>query len=261
VFDIDASWNRISQLDRDRLFSDIATSRVTPDIDNMALGEREARQIRHLLGQVTPNIDNMALGEAKEFDLAVMHVDMDDFTGVTGHLSNKDKLRLLNIYLSELTAVIRDYSGFVEKYVGDGISAMFGVGKGGPEAVKNAVECAMTIQAEIKHVMGGYFEKVGLPSFTCSIGMDYGTIWVARVGVKEMNQLTLVGNEVSIAKNLEELAGRGEIFVGECIKARLGQKRQKYCDRQPPNQNFKWELDGKRYRYYEYDGRWVVSNE
>lgn len=237
MFDIDTPLNRISQLDRDRLFSDIATGRVTPDIDNMALGE------------------------AKEFNLAVMHVDMDDFTGVTGRLSNKDKLRLLNIYLSELTAVIRDYSGFVEKYVGDGISALFGVGKGGPEAVKNAVECAITIQAEIEHVMGGYLEKIGLPSFTCSVGMDYGTIWVARVGVKGMNQLTLVGNEVSLAKNLEELAGRGEIFVGERIKARLSQKRQEYCDRQPPNQNFKWELDGKRYRYYKYDGRWVVSNE
>ena len=237
MFDIDASWNRISQLDRGRLFEDVAAGRVRPDADRMDLGE------------------------PKKFSLAVMHVDMDDFTGVTGKLSNKDKLRLLNIYLSDITAVIRDHRGFIEKYVGDGISALFGVGKGGPEAVKNAVECAMTIQAEIEHVMGRYLEKIGLPSFTCSIGMDYGTIWVARVGVKGMNQLTLVGNEVSIAKNLEELAGRGEVFVGECIKARLSQRRQKYCYLQPPNQNFKWELDRKRYRYYKYDGRWVVNNE
>ena len=229
--------NRIFQLDRDRQFSDIAT------------------------GRVTPNIDGMALGEAKEFNLAVMHVDMDNFTGVAVDLSNKDKLRLLNIYLSELTAVIRDHDGFVEKYVGDGISALFGVGKGGPEAVKNAVECALTIQAKIKHVMGKYLERIGLPTFTCSIGMDYGTIWVARVGVKGMNQATLVGNEVSIAKNLEELAGRGEIFVGERFKVRLSQKRQEYCDRQPPNQNFKWVLNGKRYCYYKYDSEWVVDNE
>ena len=231
------SRNRIFQLDRDRQFSDIAT------------------------GRVTPNIDGMALGEAKEFNLAVMHVDMDNFTGVTVDLSNKDKLRLLNIYLSELTAVIRDHDGFVEKYVGDGISALFGVGKGGPEAVKNAVECAMTIQAEIKHVMGKYLERIGLPTFTCSIGMDYGTIWVARVGVKGMNQLTLVANEVSLAKKLEELAGRGEIFVGERFKSRLSQKRQEYCKRQPSNQNFKWVLEGKRYHYYKYGGLWVVRNE
>lgn len=237
MFDIGMLWNRISQLDRDRLFSDIATGRVTPDIDGMALGE------------------------AKEFSLAVMHVDMDNFTGVTGRLPNKDKLRLLNIYLSELTAVIRDHDGFVEKYVGDGISALFGVGKGGPEAVKNAAECAMTIQADIKHVMGKYLERIDLPTFTCSIGMDYGTIWVARVGVKRMSQLTLVGNEVSIAKELEELAGHGKTFVGECFKTRLSQKRQEYCKRQPPNRNFKWELKGKRYPYYKYCGRWVVDNE
>ena len=168
MFDIDAYWNRISQLDRDRIFRDIATGRATPDVDNMALGE------------------------AKEFELAVMHVDMDNFTGVTASLENKDKLRLLNIYLSELTASIRDYDGFVEKYVGDGISALFWVGKGEPETAKNAIECAMTIQAEIKHIMSGYLQEIGLPTFTCSMGIDYGTIWVARVDVKGMNQLTLV---------------------------------------------------------------------
>ena len=202
----------------------------------------------------------MALGEAKEFYLAVMHVDMDDFTGVTGKLSNKGKLRLLNIYLSEITAVIRDHHGFIEKYVGDGISALFGVGKGGPEAVKNAVECAMTIQAEIEHVMGKYLEKIGLPSFTCSIGIDYGTIWVARVGVKGMNQLTLVGNEVSIAKELEELAGPGEIFVGECLQIRLPYEYKKYCEEQPRDQDFDWTIDSRPYSYYKYTGYWVVRD-
>ena len=239
MFDIDASWNRISQLDRGRLFQDVAAGRVTPDIDNMALGE------------------------AKEFGLAVMHVDMDNFTGVTGDLSNKDKLRLLNIYLSDLTAVIRDHGGFIEKYVGDGITALFGAGKSESEAAKNAVECAMTIKAEIGHVMSGYLKEIGLPTFTCSIGMDYDVIWVARVGVRGMNQLTLVGNKVSLAKNLEELAGDGETMVGKDIWARLGKKYQGYCKRQPKSKRFKWKIkeSKKPYPYYKYSGKWVVPNE
>lgn len=236
MFDIDASWNRISQLDRGRLFEDVAAGRVRPDADRMDLGE------------------------PRKFNLAVMHVDMDDFTGVTGDLSNKDKLRLLNIYLSDITAIIRDHDGFIEKYVGDAISALFGVGKDGPEAVKDAVECAMTIQAEIKHVMGEYLEKIGLPSFTCSIGMDYGIIWVARVGVKGMNQLTLVGNEVSIAKNLEELAGNGKILVGECICVRLPPEYKRHCKQQPRRRGFKWTRSGRPYPYYKYVGRWVVRD-
>lgn len=236
MFDIDASWNRISQLDRGRRFRDIAAGRVTPDIDNMALGE------------------------AKEFGLAVMHVDMDNFTGVTGGLSNKDKLRLLNIYLSDLTAVIRDHGGFIEKYVGDGITALFGAGKSESVTAKNAVDCAITIQTEIEYVMGEYLKNIRLPAFTCSIGVDYGTIWVARVGIRGMNQLTLVGNEVSLAKNLEELAGHGEIFVGDCLQSRLPLEYKKYCEEQPRHPDFHWNINGKPYPYYKYTGRWVVRD-
>ena len=79
MLDINVSWNRIFQLDRGRRFRDIATGRATPDICNMDLGE------------------------AREFNLAVMHADMDNSTGVTRKLSYTGKLRLLNIYLSELT--------------------------------------------------------------------------------------------------------------------------------------------------------------
>lgn len=239
MLDINASWNRISQLDRGRRFRDIATGRATPDISNMDLGE------------------------AREFNLAVMHADMDNSTGVTRNLSYTGKLRLLNIYLSELTAAVRSHGGFVEKYVGDGITALFGAGKGGPEAVKNAVECAMTIQAEAQHVMGKYLKKIGLSPFTCSIGMDYGTIWVARVGVRGASQLTLVGNEVNVAKELEELAEPGETFVGECFWSRLGKKYQGYCKRQPASEDFTWTLpDGNDpYPYYKYSGEWVVRNE
>ena len=237
MFDASNAWNRIRQLDCDRRFGDVAS------------------------GRVEPNIDDMALGEAKKFNIAVMHVDMDHFTEITGDLSNADKLRLLNIYLSDLTAVIRDHDGFIEKYVGDGITALFGAGKGGSEAVKNAIECAMTIQAEIEHAMGKYLRQIGLPSFTCSIGMDYGATWVARVGVRGSNQLTLVGNEVIIAKDLEELAGDGETLVGASIYSELSQKRQEYCERQPQSEDFSWELNDKPYPYYKYLGQWVVPGD
>lgn len=237
MFDTSTAWNRIRQMDAGRRFTDVAS------------------------GRVEPNIDDMALGEAKEFNLAVMHVDMDRFTETTASLSNKDKLRLLNIYLSDLTAVIRDHGGFVEKYVGDGITALFGAGRGEPEAVKSAVDCALTIQADIKHAMSKYLQRVGLPSFTCSIGMDYGTTWVARVGVRGSNQLTLVGNKVIVAKDLEELAKDAEIVVGARLYSGLPQKRQERCVLHPPSKDFKWKINGEPYLYYEYTGRWEVPNE
>ena len=229
--------NRIRQLDGGRRFSDISS------------------------GMSMPDVDHMGLGVAKRFRLAVMHVDMNGFTGIMTGLENRDKLRLLNIYLSEFSALVLHYDGFIEKYVGDGITALFGAGKNGEGAVMDAIECAMTMMAETKHAMGDYLCEIGLPRFTCSIGMDYGDIWVARVGVKGANQLTLVGDRASLAKNLEEIADDGKILVGGHFYNRLYDKYRGYCKRLPEREDFGWTSGKKAYPYYKYEGRWVVRDE
>ena len=199
----------------------------------------------------------MRLGEAKEFGLAVMHIDMNNFKKLSGNLSNDKKLRLLNIYFSELTHVIRDYDGFIEKYVGDSITALFGVGKNREQAVTNAVYCGLTILTEIYYTINGYLESIGLPKFSCSIGIDYGNIWVARTGVQGMNQLTLVGNEVSTAKQLEEFAGNHQIFVGGDAYAGLSKREQAFCKRQLDRDDFNWWTNGKKYPFYRYAAHWT----
>ena len=225
--------NRVKQFDQDRQFDDIVS------------------------GKAVPKIGDMGLGEAKEFGLAVMHVDMNNFKKLSGKLSNENKLRLLNIYLSELTHVIRDYDGFIEKYVGDGITALFGVKKNKEQAVADAVCCGLTILTEIYYTINKYLKSIGLPTFSCSIGIDYGDIWVARAGVQGMNQLTLVGNEVSIAKQLEEFAGNHQIFLGEQAYTGLSQREHGFCKRQLDRDDFIWEMNSKRYPFYHYDAHWT----
>ena len=197
--------NRIHQFDLDRQFDTIIS------------------------GRTIPKIGDMGLGQAKEFGLTVMHIDMNDFKELTSDLSNEQKLRFLNIYHSELAAVIREYDGFIEKYVGDGITALFGIGVNRNTAVRKATECGITILTDIKYVMNRYLESIHLPCFTCSVGLDYGEIWVARTGIKGMNQLTLVGNEVSISKQLEEFAGNNQIFLGHNAYLGLNDKLQSIC--------------------------------
>ena len=224
---------RITKFDTDRLF-----------IDNKQ-------------GQAIPKIENMKLGEAKEFDLAVMHVDMNNFKGLTGSLSNEQKLRFLNIYLSEFTHMIREHDGFIEKYVGDSITALFGVGKSNQDACLDAVRCGLSILTEVNYAMNAYLKSIGLPIFSCSIGIDFGPIWAARVGVQGMNQLTLVGNEVSIAKQLEEFAGNHQIFLGGGAYLNLNEHEQSLCKIQYQKKDFAWTwFQGKKYPFYHYDAHW-----
>lgn len=224
--------NRVKQFDQDRQFNNIAS------------------------GKTIPQIGDMRLGEAKEFGLAVMHVDMNGFKKLSGNLSNEKKLRLLNIYFSELTHVIRDYDGFVEKYVGDSITSLFGVRKNKEQAITDAVCCGLTILTEIYYTINGYLKSIDLPMFSCSIGLDYGNIWVARTGVQGMNQLTLVGNEVSVAKQLEEFAGNHQMFLGGNAYTGLAQDEQSFCKRQQDREDFNWEINHKKYPFYRYTAYW-----
>ncbi|QLH04772.1 hypothetical protein C5F49_05175 [Nitrosopumilus oxyclinae] len=225
--------NRIKQFDKDRLF------------------------VPNKQGQTIPKIENMRLGEAKEFNLAVMHVDMNNFKGLTGSLTNEQKLRFLNIYLSEFTHMIREYDGFVEKYVGDSITALFGVGKDDQQSCLDAVHCGLSMLTEVYYAMNTYLDSIGLPKFSCSIGIDFGSIWVARVGVQGMNQLTLVGNEVSIAKQIEEFAGNHQIFVGGGAYLNLNKHEQAICKIQNQRSDFNWTwFQGKKYPFYHYTAHW-----
>ena len=226
------SKNRIHQFDHDRQFDTIVS------------------------GRITPKIEDMGLGEAKEFRLVVMHIDMNNFKELTRDLSNEEKLRFLNIYHSGLAAVIRDYNGFIEKYIGDGITALFGVGMDENATALCAIDCGLTILTVIEYVMNGYLKSIQLPYFSCSIGLDYGTIWVARTGIKGMNQLTLVGNEVSIAKQLEEFAGDYEMFLGHDVYSRLSDREQSFCHRQGNRNDFLWGNNNKRYPFYKYTAHW-----
>ena len=97
---------------------------------------------------------------------------------------------------------------------------------------------------------------IDLPAFSCSIGIDYGDIWVARAGVQGMNQLTLVGNEVSIAKQLEEFAGNHKIFLGGRAYAGLTQEYQNFCRKQSDRVDFTWNINGQRYPFYHFNAWW-----
>ena len=71
-----------------------------------------------------------------------------------------------------------------------------------------------------------------------------------------MNQMTLVGNEVSVAKQLEEFAGNHQIFLGGNAYGGLSQKEQAFCKKQPERDDFNWQINNKRYPFYRYAAHW-----
>jgi class 3 adenylate cyclase len=219
--------------------------------------DNEKIQLDRHSGRVTPDIDKMAIGEAREFRLAVLNIDVNGYKNITNNLTNSQILRFLNTFHSEMAYLVRDYSGIVEKFVGDGITAVFGMEEDANLAVIHCINCAITMLTVIKYSINPYFRAIGLPEFTCSIGIDYGNVWLARTGIINFSQqFTLVGLEISIATKLMESAGANKILIGEEVYDNLSTTEKGYCVQLYAPQGWIWTRYKRQYYLYRYNGIW-----
>jgi class 3 adenylate cyclase len=108
-------------------------------------------------GTGEPNIENMKLGEARKFELAILHIDINDFKNKTRALKNEQYLRLVSTYLTEMTRIINENEGLVDRYVGDQVTALFGIGHNCSSCnPKDCLKCALNMQTVIKYSMNDF---------------------------------------------------------------------------------------------------------
>ncbi len=113
--------------------------------------DREKRALRRAFSYCLPEtvIDRMLrqgatprLGGERR-DVTVMFSDVASFTALSEDMSPEDVVRLMNRYLSAMTEVIEAHGGFVDKYIGDAIVAVFGTPLDDPEHALHAVAAAL----------------------------------------------------------------------------------------------------------------------
>ena len=219
--------------------------------------DNERKDAGRAEGTAIPKLADLALGEAREFDLAILHVDIDNFKGITGNMKMRGMMRFLSIYLTELTYVVKDFQGDIESYSGDRVTALFGAGQDKSTACQNCLDCGLTIITEVQYVLNPYLSGISLPQFKCTVGIDFGGTWIERVGIKGENQLTLVGHPVSIASQLQELASPSHLLLGHFLFSGLTAEEQKRCSKMNPDKSWGWTWNsGQIYPYYDYSGMW-----
>ena len=216
--------------------------------------DNERKEAGRAEGVVIPKLEDLNLGEAREFDLAIMHIDIDNFKGVSGNMKMRGIARFLSIYLTEMTYLVKEFGGDIESYTGDRVTALFGANQDRATACQNCLDCGLAMVTVIQYVFGPYLTNMGLPAFKCTIGMEFGETWIERVGIRGENQLTLVGHPVSIASQLQELAGPNHILLAHSFFSSLSAEEQKRCIKQDPPTSWKWTSNQQAYPYYDYTG-------
>jgi adenylate cyclase len=173
-------------------------------------------------GRVVPDVDDLSIGTGTQHQLAVLFLDICDFSQLPNWLADDQKkvLALMNLFMSEMISMVRDFDGHFEKNTGDGLMAYFGEGaKSDAERVKPAAEAAAAMHYFNDNILGPLLDSYGIARLKFRIGIDVGPVTLARVGVKSADSnyssLVAIGTTANLSCKLMELIPNGGICIGE----------------------------------------------
>lgn len=141
-------------------------------------------------------------GERRE--LTVVFSDLRGFTTFSEKMDPKTLSQFLNEYLSEMTEVIFEQEGTLDKYIGDAIMAFWGAPLHQKDHTVRAWNAAVEMQRRLRKVAPVYKEKYGIEVST-GVGINAGEVSVGNMGSKRIFEYTVIGDHVNLASRLESL--------------------------------------------------------
>jgi adenylate cyclase len=198
---------------------------------NMSYGfffERRIKgQITDLFGQYVPPelVDEMSddptayTRDAEEREMTVLFSDVRGFTTLSEGLTPKELSSLMNEFLSELTRVIHDHRGTIDKYMGDAIMAFWGAPVKDEDHANHALMAGLAM-IERMYALQDVFEERGWPRLAIGVGLNTGNMSVGNMGSRFRTAYTVIGDEVNLGSRLEGLTKQYgvELIVGENTK-------------------------------------------
>jgi len=154
-----------------------------------------------LLERLVESREMPALG-GEERDITVLFSDLAGFTSLSEETAPQDTVSLLNDYFTELTDVVEAHGGYVERYYGDGMLALFGAPLADGDDRRHAVEAALACQARLAEVGDRLAFPAGAVLHT-RIGINSGRMVVGNIGSVRRLNYTVIGDAVNLAARLE----------------------------------------------------------
>jgi adenylate cyclase len=151
--------------------------------------------------------------EPKDLTATVLFTDIIDFTQLAEQSSPRETNIILNQYFSTMTDIIFSYDGTLDKYIGDGLMAVFGAPMEGENDAERAILAAKEMKRQLAVMMAkreGHRKK-----FDIRIGINTGRVVAGNIGSPKRMDYTVIGDPVNIASRLESIARPNQILIGE----------------------------------------------
>jgi class 3 adenylate cyclase len=143
---------------------------------------------------------DLKLGDHVIQEMTIFFSDIRQFTELFENLTPEESFKFINSYLTRIVPVIEEHGGFVDKYIGDAILALFPQENGADMAVRSAIEIQKRILEYNVHRA-----KCGYKELQIGIGLHTGTLMLGVIGVYNRMQNTVISDSVNLASRVEGL--------------------------------------------------------
>jgi adenylate cyclase len=164
-----------------------------------------------------PDLEDMSLYEAKEFNLGVVFIDINEFSDYAYRNTEKDVLFMLNMFIPQLMMGVRELEGYFEKNTGDGILAYFGAEKDAAEVAETVLSYYLTVQIMLHIGVNPILEDHDVEPISVSGGAAIGDVHISRIGIHSMNRRTAVSPTANVASKLEDMANTDQYYVDQGV--------------------------------------------
>lgn len=161
----------------------------------------------------------LALG-GRMADVTVLFTDFAGFSTLTQGLPAPEVVLTLNDYFIELIAIIKRWGGFPDKYIGDGILAVFGAPVALDDHASRAVRCAVEMQHRMREI-NAERRRQGKLVFEMRVGINTSEVMVGAIGCDEKLEYTSIGETTNLASRMEAQSPVGHIALAEACYRRL----------------------------------------
>jgi adenylate cyclase len=186
----------------------------------------------NLLEELLKHPEALSLGGARK-EAIVLFADIRSFTHMCEDREPEKIIAFLNAYFTAVTKVISDHGGILDKYIGDGLMAFFGLPIPTGDEATRAVSAALHMKEEVARLKRELPGKMDFPIQAIGIGINGGEVVVGNVGSEIHQEYTLLGDTVNVSARLESLCSSGEILISNWIKERLPPEKFRILPRGP----------------------------
>jgi len=150
---------------------------------------------------------------AKEIEATILFSDIENFSGIAEKLKPVQVSDLLNRYFTIMTEIIFHFEGTLNKYLGDGILAVFGAPFPKKDDADRAVRAALKMRSELL--------KTEELNFNTRIGLNTGLVVAGNIGSEQRMEYTVLGDIVNTASRIETMAEPNQILISETTYKKL----------------------------------------